>query len=358
MQKSRIIPAAICSVGLVVGLIAWQLLAKPAMAQEAQDLLPINLTVSPATLQMNTAPGKPVTATVKVLNNNPVSETIKVSLGGFRADANGDKPVLYDFTEEDPEKDWLTANPSEVVVQPYSWESIEVTLSPDSNAAFSYYYALMFERTTKLEPGTLNPVQAIPAILVLSTIDSPNTIRAAELVSFTTKKKLYEFLPAEFNIIIENTGNVHVSPIGNIFISKGNEKNLAIINVNNNRGFILPESTRNYPASWEDGFPAYRPAKNEAGEIIQNKDGSTKYKLEWNPNFSTAFRLGKYTASLLMVYDDGTKDIPLERTLEFWVIPWKLIILIAIVLLLLLTGILMPIYTIGKKALRKQRKNP
>lgn len=347
MKKLLLIFTAICSVGLL-------LCHHTAGSVMAQEILPINLTVSPATLQMNTEPGKPVTATVKVLNNNPVAETIKIELGGFRADPNGDKPVLYEFTDQDPEKNWLTTNPSEVVVPPFSWESVEVTLSPPSNSAFSYYYALMFERTTQLDPGTLNPVQAIPAILILSTVDSPNTIREAGLVEFTSKKKLYEFLPAEFNIKIRNTGNVHLAPSGNVFISKGNEKNIAILSVNKERGFILPESTRSYPTNWEDGFPAYRPVENEAGEIVKNKDGSTKYKLEWNPSFSTAFRLGKYTASLLMVYDDGKRDIPLESTLEFWVIPWKLILLILIILILLLTGLFMPIYSLSKRVFRKK----
>jgi hypothetical protein len=36
-------------------------------------------------------------------------------------------------------------------------------------------------------------------------------------------------------------------------------------------------------------------------------------------------RWGKYTANLLLVYDDGTKDVPIEGTLSFWVIPWRLI---------------------------------
>lgn len=350
MQKKYITSAVVC----FVGLFALHLTTPRVFAQ---DLLPINLTISPATLQINTAPGKPVTATVKVLNNNPTPESLEIALGGFRADANGDRPVLLDFTESDPERNWLTVDPSVIEIEPFSWKTVDVTLSPDSNAAFSYYYALMFKRTTKLEEGTLNPVNAIPAILVLSTIDSPNTVRAAELVDFTTKSKLYEFLSAEFKVTIKNTGNVHVAPIGNVFISKGDKKNIAILDVNKSRGYILPESSRNFEVKWEDGFPAFRPVVNEAGETVQNKDGSTKYKLEWNPNFSTAFRIGKYTASLVMVYDDGKRDIPLEKNIEFWVIPWKLIIIIAIALLLLMTGILMPIYTIGKKAFKKKPKN-
>jgi hypothetical protein len=347
MHKARIIPTLICGVGLIVSL----LFPNQTLAQE---LLPLNLTVSPATLQINTEPGKPVTATIKVLNNNPTPETLKIELGGFRADQNGDKPILFEFTEEHPERNWLTTNPSEVRVEPFSWSTVEVTLSPDSTAAFSYYYALMFERTTVVPDGTINPLVGIPAILVLTTVESPNMLRAAELVEFKSSKKLYEFLPAEFTVRVQNTGNVHVAPVGNVFIGKGDDKNVAALKLNSGRGYVLPNSARSYETSWDEGFPAYRPVINSAGETEKNSDGSTKYKLEWNPSFSTAFRIGKYTASLLMVYDDGTRDIPLEKTIEFWVIPWKLLIVAAIALFLLLTGLLMPIFMIGKKAFRRK----
>ena len=34
----------------------------------------------------------------------------------------------------------------------------------------------------------------------------------------------------------------------------------------------------------------------------------------------------KYQAKLLLVYDDGKRDIPLEGTVEFWVVPWRLVL--------------------------------
>ncbi|MGB3073255.1 MAG: hypothetical protein WBB68_03290, partial [Candidatus Moraniibacteriota bacterium] len=36
-------------------------------------------------------------------------------------------------------------------------------------------------------------------------------------------------------------------------------------------------------------------------------------------------RFGKYTAKMLLVYDDGTRDIPIEGVVSFWVMPWRLI---------------------------------
>jgi hypothetical protein len=35
--------------------------------------------------------------------------------------------------------------------------------------------------------------------------------------------------------------------------------------------------------------------------------------------------LGHYTAQLLLIYNDGTRDVPISGSLSFWVIPWRLI---------------------------------
>lgn len=326
-------------------------------AQEAETQLPLNVTVSPATLQMNTEPGKPVTASIRILNNNPQPETLRVRTSGFGPDAAGDKPVLYEFIEsEHPEKAWLTPSTDQVTIDPFTWATVDLTFAPDDTAAFSYYYSVMFERTTVITDPTVNPVVGIPAVLVLTTVQAENMVREAELVDFTTSRSWYEFLPAEFTVTVKNTGNVHVAPIGNVFIHQGSRKNIASLKVNTTRGFILPDSSRSFVTTWEHGFPAYRPELDSEGNIQKNADGSTKYKLQWDPGFSTNFYIGKFVANLVMIYDNGQRDIPLEKQIEFWVLPWKLLLAGAILAALLLTGLLMPLASLFRK-LRNRKKN-
>lgn len=336
------------------------LVSSPVHAQETETLLPLNVTVSPATLQMNTEPGKPVTATIRILNNNPQPETLRVRTSGFGADPTGEKPVLYEFVEgENPEKAWLTTSTSELQIEPFAWGTVEITFAPDDTAAFSYYYSVMFERTTVISDPTVNPVIGIPAVLVLTTVQAENMVREAELVDFKSNRSWYEFLPAEFSISVKNTGNVHVAPIGNVFIHQGNRKNIASLQVNTTRGFILPDSTRSFVTAWEQGFPAYRPELDQDGNVQKNADGTTKYKLKWDPGFSTQFFIGKFEANLVMIYDNGQRDIPLEKEIEFWVIPWKLLLIALVLAGLLLTGLFMPIMTLIRKIkLRKKIKKP
>ena len=40
-----------------------------------------------------------------------------------------------------------------------------------------------------------------------------------------------------------------------------------------------------------------------------------------------------------MIYNDGYRDIPLEAQTEFWVIPWRILLAILVILLLILFGL-------------------
>jgi hypothetical protein len=57
------------------------------------------------------------------------------------------------------------------------------------------------------------------------------------------------------------------------------------------------------------------------------RDGNGKEVLEttWDWSKADRFRIGKYTAHVLMIYDNGVRDIPMEAIVSFWVIPWKII---------------------------------
>src|SRR5690606_23565248 len=88
---------------------------------------------------------------------------------------------------------------------------------------------------------------------------------------------------------------------------------------------ILPNSNRTFTSDWRDGFPLYSLVESENVEV--DSQGERIRSLEWNMDEVSSFRFGKYTAHLVLAYDDGTRDVPLESTIEFWVIPWRLILI-------------------------------
>lgn len=321
-----------------------------------QAVNPIDLTVSPVNLNLETEPGSSVRSSIKVLNNSIETEYLEIELKKFIADRNGSNPKIMEFEEGDDFRNWLTFDRNKFEVNPGEWETIDVTFSPPANSALSYYYAIVVKRQVDtVEEGATAVVTGAPAILVLTKVDSPNTVQELQLVDFKVKKKFYEYLPSEFEVTVKNSGNVHLSPLGNIFIDKGNTKDLAILSFNKANGLILPDSERVYDASWSEGFPVYEPV-TEGGTVVRDEDGKIKTKLNWDISKVNQFRFGKYTAHLLLVYDNGLRDVPIESIVTFWVIPWRLILIALVIIVLISMGVLSPILMLSRRVRKNNQK--
>lgn len=306
----------------------------------------LNLTVSPITVTLETLPGAPTSNNVKIRNNGNETEYLKAELYKFTADATGERPAILDFEPEEEYKNWLQVSEPAFSVRPGEWKTITVTFSPPDTASLNYFYAVAFNRQTKPEvaPGETGLAGA-PAVLVLSNVRSPNTKRELQLVEFSAPKVFFEFLPIEFSVKVKNTGNTFLAPTGNVFIDGNGKKDIAILEVNSGLGNILPASERTYKANWSDGFPvSVRKVENK--EFVTNAEGNPVYTLEWDFSKADRLRIGKYTANLLLVYDNGERDVPLESSVSFWVVPWRILaggLVVAALALLGLRSVIMPV---------------
>jgi hypothetical protein len=142
------------------------------------------------------------------------------------------------------------------------WQTVKMAVKVPKTAAFGYYFAVEYLRAndTSPQPGKAVAHGAVATFILLNA-DAPGAKREARVVSFVAGRKSYEFLPATFTVKVHSGGNVHVAPYGNIFIAKGG-KQVDAINVNANRGNILPGGSRFFQASWNDGFPVYQTKTN------------------------------------------------------------------------------------------------
>lgn len=313
---------------------------------------PIDLTVSPITLNLLTNPGEKTTSSIKIFNNSTEKEYLELKLAKFVADRTGSRPQIREFESRDEYQHWLTFENNKIEVNPGEWQTVDLDFSPPNEAALTYYYAIIVKRQVDtVDENATTVVTGAPAILVLANVASPNAIQELQLVEFKTEKKFYEYLPTEFKINIKNTGNIHLNPLGNIFIDRGKVKDVALLSFNKENGLILPGSERTYSTRWTEGFPVYEPVL-ENGVEKKDKNGKTIYKLNWDFSKIKQLRFGKYTANLLLVYDNGERDIPIESAVTFWVIPWK----IGIVIITLGTLVLIGLISTLKSILRKFKK--
>ena len=291
-------------------------------------------------INLNVAPGSTVTAPVKIKNDGNQSEDLKVTLMKFKADPITGATILGEREPADNYFDWVTFSDPTFTLQPNEWKTITATFNVPATASFDYYYAIVFFRANQaVKPGDRQTVlNGGTATLVLLTADVPNAKKELTLDSFGVNKNIFEFLPAIFDIKIKNTGNVHIIPHGNIFISKDGQKDIAVLDVNANQGSILPNSPRTFASDWKDGFPVYVP-KMDNGNNLKDEKGNLVQELKWNFADASKLRWGKYTAKLVLVYDNGQRDVPIEGEVAFWVLPWRLLIGGFFILVFVLIGL-------------------
>jgi hypothetical protein len=183
------------------------------------------------------------------------------------------------------------------------------------------------------EQGKAN-IQAKVAVFNLININRPDAKRELKIENFKSLKSRYEFLPAEFELTIKNTGSVIDQPRGNLFIQRSfnDTEPIATIPINKGSAYVLPTVSRTFASKWDGGFPHYINQKT-AGGTEETK------RLSWDWKQLGSLRMGKYVAKVVLVYNDGQRDVPIVASHTFWVIPWRLIIFTVIVGGLIVTGL-------------------
>ena len=332
-------PPLLAALTLVFAALAW------SPAAQAAESKPLNLITSPLPINLTAKPGTTVTTDIKVKQNSGGTERLRVSLMKFSAYGDEGKPQLLDREPADTYFDWVKFDKTSFAAPNNVWQTVRMNITLPKTAAFGYYYAVVFTREgddSRQQTGNTNSISGGSAVLVLMDANVPGAKREVTLGALGSTHGVYEFLPATFNVGLKNTGNVHVVPHGNIFIMKG-KKQIAVLDVNSEQGNILPGSKRIYPVEWTDGFPHFEKTV-EDGKVKLDKASKPVMHLVWNNGAAGSkdvkphLRLGKYTAHLFAVYDDGSRDVPVEAEVSFWVVPWRLIVGGLLVMLLVGAG--------------------
>ncbi len=287
--------------------------------------------VSPSPLVVTLKPGATHTATLTVRNLSNHSETLVPHLNAFTMGESGKIDLQ---TTPPPElSNWISFGQPSLTVPAGGSQQLNVIYKTPGTVGFSYSLAITLNRSDETTVQSGARYKASVAVFNLINIDRSDAKRQLAIDSFTVGRSRYEFLPASFDIKVKNTGNVIVQPSGNIFVQRSFDSNspLATLAVNQSNGYILPDTTRTLSNSWDKGFPAYRTTTTD--------DGKTEQHLSWDWKHLGDLRFGKYVAKVVLVYNDGQRDVPLVASVSFWVIPWRIILVTAVLLIMIVTGI-------------------
>ena len=329
-MKIRLLWSFIASLALIAVFIV---LSTVNIARAVDPPSDFSLQVSPSPLVATLKPGTTTTLELKIRNAGTGAETLKIESRKFSVN-NETGQVSLDDTAPSEIAPWVQYSSPTFTVQPGEWFTQKIKVSLPKDTGFSYSLALIVSRTQNpqsTQSGRL--IKGSVAVFTLINVDRPGATRKIEVEDLSMSAGVYEYLPATVAIRFKNSGNTIVEPYGNVFIQRGSEdmSPIATLPVNDKKGYILPGSERSLETEWTDGFPLVR--------TTINPDGSEQKQESWDWSQLSKLRIGQYTAKLVAVYNDGQRDVPIEKEVTFWVVPWKIILGALIIIAFVVLGV-------------------
>lgn len=303
-MKHRLLSTALAL--LVLGVIAVPFV-RPSTAAAADDTSQA-LEISPPVVNLTGNPGETVKTQISIRDVANTPLVVKGQVNDFvAAGEDGTPKLLLEDGEESPYsmKSWF--GPLQTLnLQPKKIENLTVTINIPANAAPGGYYSTI--RFTASAPGLEGNGVALSAslgalILMRVNGDATEKVSVAEFATVDSNDKptwLFESIPVNFMLRAKNEGNVHEQPVGEAVIKDMFGNTVGQVNINLERKNVLPGSIRKFEAPLD---------KAVLGDRMM---------------------FGRYTADLTVTY--STSGQKTTATLSFWVIPWKLILIVIVIL--------------------------
>lgn len=312
----------------------------------AQEKSNFDVTVSPTFVESSAKPGSTINQTVRLRNNTNSQIQVVPEVKIMGGDEAGELTIKE---TKEAHLTWLTVKADPITLRPNEWSTVPFLITIPDNASYGYYWALSFTANNaskdQLTGTTLNASIVVPVLL---TVNKPGAITEGKFLDFKTDSATYEYPPIEFLTQFQNTGNVHIRPRGNIFIKDFFGRTVATLNVNENQGSILPALKRTFTTTWKDGFVTYEPKLND-GEAVIGKDGKPEREMKIHFQKLLDLRIGKYTATSLLLVSGQDRDYTYEKSISFFVFPWKIVLVIIGIVIFVGIGLFTTSRSIARK---------
>lgn len=169
--------------------------------------------VSPAIIESVLTPDTLAKTKIQIFNNSRFPIPMKAFARSFIANE--------DLSQADSDKfdssSWITLNPADFILQPGEHKEIEVMILPDKYAepgghyATIYFQPLVPESVLSSDSTFLSSRVGVLAFFVVKGDIKEN----AEISNVKYPRFVYKN-PINFDIVLKNTGNVHILPVGEL----------------------------------------------------------------------------------------------------------------------------------------------
>tara|TARA_B100000508_G_scaffold139702_1_gene138603 strand:+ start:2934 stop:4577 length:1644 start_codon:yes stop_codon:yes gene_type:complete len=306
----------------IVATLAYTFACLPATVS-AQQAEGVSITVAPTLIELGLAPGEIWQSSVKVINTNDFPLTIYTQPAHFESvGERGQSNIIPKSQVPEDEvvlANWIDIPEPSITIPPNTSRQVAFVVTAPEVAAPGSHFAALQISTAPPDAQTssgFSTAQVISSLLFVRV--AGDVYESALLRSFTASNSYSTEPRTELALRFENTGNVHVRPVGEILIRNmwGAERGSIPVNINTSFGNALPGMIRTYDFSWQ--------------------------------REPSLFDIGRYTAAATLTYGSEAKQFVSAKT-SFWVIPVKpLLTVIAIVL-----GIILFIATVSRWYIRR-----
>lgn len=260
--------------------------------------------VAPAILDLSGGRGETVEATITLLNTSAAEQTYYLDALKFAPREDSDTPefIPYDVDHSGlPE--WIHFASRAVRVAANSKGDVPFSIAIPSSIASGSYYGAVIVSDSPSEVVATNgaTISAKTAVLLFLTVTG-ETLEKLQILDFTSDitGKFVQTVSGNYHARIQNQGNVVLQPNVIVSITDMFGNDLGHVDLNEDKGRILPDTTRTFDLSVE----------------------------------SDATSFGPITATLNVESESG--GVYATSSLTYWIVSWKPIAVLAIVLAALL----------------------
>lgn len=261
----------------------------------------VSLVVSPPKTEVEGKPGDVIQKNIKVTNNSVDQELIlKSYTKDFIVEDNAGTPIPVSEATAGRylASPWFTLEKSEIVIPAKSMVQLVVIITIPKDALPGGHYAGVFFQPVPARNMKNTVSYTTTQVGSLFAITVPGDIKYnAAIKDFSTNTNIFEFGPVDFSAVIENQSDTHIAPKTNIVVKDTIGRTVADLPVDSVN--IFPYTSRTTQTRWE-----------------------------------TVWGLGRYSATISSIY--GPNNQAMSRTLYFWIMPYRLLAAIGVVVLVLI----------------------